>query len=213
MIQQEENKIIIESYKGIVNFIGEIYGDSCEVVLHSVENNKSTIVALKNGGKDRKIGQPIDEIGERLRNLCKDTDYIINNYKTGYNGLEIRSNSYYIKNTIGEIIGILCVNFDATIPMAAHKYLSGILGLEKEPPQKQSTTEKVSIKDLTKSIIDDVIKEVSIPPERMNLDERVEVLKILKKKGVFRIKGAVKVVAKELKTSEPSIYRYLKEIE
>ena len=39
--------------------------------------------------------------------------------------------------------------------------------------------------------------------------EKMEIMEILDRKGVFLLKGSVSFVAKELHSSEASIYRYL----
>lgn len=128
----------------------------------------------------------------------------------------MKSNTFFIKDSSDELIGILCINFDMTIPIGARKYLeqltSGFNTSQNESNKKGNETTQ-SIKEFTLKIINDVIESSGIPVERMTPEERVNILKILKEKGVFRIKGAVREVAKHLMTSEASIYRYLKELE
>ena len=70
-----------------------------------------------------------------------------------------------------------------------------------------------SIKDFTIKIIEDIIRNSKIPTNRMTTKEKIEILKLLKQKEVFRIKAATRIVAKYLNSSETSIYRYLKELE
>ncbi|MPN61335.1 hypothetical protein SDC9_209071 [bioreactor metagenome] len=70
-----------------------------------------------------------------------------------------------------------------------------------------------SIEEYTVEIIHNVITSSNIPADRMTPDEKTEILKKMKDKGVFRIKGAVREIARQLETSEPTIYRYLKTIE
>ncbi len=40
--------------------------------------------------------------------------------------------------------------------------------------------------------------------------QKEEITKTLYQKGIFNIKGSVPIVARLLKISEPSVYRYLK---
>ena len=47
---------------------------------------------------------------------------------------------------------------------------------------------------------------------RLNADEKMVIMRALQKQGVFNVKGAIPLVAKELASSEPTIYRYLKKI-
>ena len=48
-----------------------------------------------------------------------------------------------------------------------------------------------------------------VPVERLTQDEKMEIMATLNRKGVFLLKGSVSYVAKELHSSEASIYRYL----
>ena len=48
-----------------------------------------------------------------------------------------------------------------------------------------------------------------VPVERLTQDEKMEIMAALNRKGVFLLKGSVSYVAKELHSSEASIYRYL----
>ena len=51
--------------------------------------------------------------------------------------------------------------------------------------------------------------EHPVDVDRLNQDEKMEIMEILDRKGVFLLKGSVSFVAKELHSSEASIYRYL----
>ena len=46
--------------------------------------------------------------------------------------------------------------------------------------------------------------------ERLNVDEKIKVVKYLQEKGTFKVKGAIVLVAEKLAVSEPTVYRYLK---
>ena len=46
----------------------------------------------------------------------------------------------------------------------------------------------------------------------LSLRQRENAVQVLFDKGIFNIKGAIPMVAKYLKISEPSVYRYLKAI-
>ncbi|WRK53430.1 helix-turn-helix domain-containing protein [Coprobacillaceae bacterium CR2/5/TPMF4] len=49
--------------------------------------------------------------------------------------------------------------------------------------------------------------------ERLNVDEKIKVVKYLQEKGTFKVKGAIVLVAEKLAVSEPTVYRYLKKME
>ncbi len=70
----------------------------------------------------------------------------------------------------------------------------------------------LSFEDLMNSTIEEVIHMYNVPPERLSLDEKLEIIKTLNERGVFLMKGSVNEVAKELNCSEVTIYRYIREL-
>lgn len=48
--------------------------------------------------------------------------------------------------------------------------------------------------------------------EKMQKEDKVEVIRYLQKRGVFLIKGAIEKVAKRLNVSRYTLYNYLSEI-
>ena len=54
-----------------------------------------------------------------------------------------------------------------------------------------------------------MVANYPVDVDRLNQDEKMEIMEILDRKGVFLLKGSVSFVAKELHSSEASIYRYL----
>lgn len=217
MKKSDERKIILNSYLNLIKFLSQIYGANCEVVLHSIENDKVSIIAIENGEiSDRKTGEEIREIGSRFKNRYKIKDFIVGNYERTSNKRKIKTNTFFIKDSSGELIGMLCINFDMTVPIAAKKFFDEFIEhfSDNEDNSDNITSSTAnSIKEFTLNIIKDVIKDSGIPVERMTPEERIDILKILKEKGVFTIKGAVREVSKHLETSETSIYRYLKELD
>ncbi|MEA4960599.1 helix-turn-helix domain-containing protein [Lutispora sp.] len=59
------------------------------------------------------------------------------------------------------------------------------------------------------NIINRAVISSNVPPERMSPEEKMEIVKQLESQGVFLLKGSVQEVAKHLKASDATIYRYL----
>jgi predicted transcriptional regulator YheO len=214
MKKQDEIKIIMNSYLSIMEFLSEILGSSCEIILHSIEGDNVSIVKINNGKiSNRKIGTEHNVIGYKHKAMFKDNNFIANNFYRSENGIDIKSNTFYIKDSSGELIGMLCLNFDITASKNVKKILDEFLGNVTSNSTLASITPFNSIKDFTIKTIEEVIEEAKIPVERMTSKEKIEILKVLIEREVFRTKGAVRIVAKHLKTSETSLYRYLKELQ
>lgn len=214
MAIQSERQIIMNSYQNIMDFLAHTYGKHCEIVLHSVENNKISIVAIRNGEiSKRKVGKDLSPIGKTVKEHYEKTGYMVNHHERSVDGKELKTNTYYIKDSTGELIGMLCINFDLTIPNSAKKFLEEFMGATRAVATHTDKVASESIKDLTIKMIEEVIREAGVPADRMTVDEKKEILKLLKEKEVFRTKGATRIVAKYLNSSETSIYRYFKELE
>ena len=54
-----------------------------------------------------------------------------------------------------------------------------------------------------------VVANYPVEVDRLTQDEKMEIMDILNRKGVFLLKGSVSHVAQTLHSSEASIYRYL----
>ena len=138
----------------------------------------------------------------------------------------MKTNTFFIYTPDREMIGMLCINFDLSLPLMTKNWLDSFLGeLSTGSCSKQTGSSNIEsrsaapdpdredmFKSLSKDIIGDVIRQHGTPVKRMTPGERIAVLKELKSKGVFRIKYAVREVARGLEISEPSVYRYLKEL-
>ena len=76
---------------------------------------------------------------------------------------------------------------------------------------KEEDTERFgdSMTSAADSVIEEVLSEGNIPVERLSQEEKIRIVAQLERRGIFRLKGAVAHVSKELHSSPASIYRYL----
>jgi predicted transcriptional regulator YheO len=221
------NDDIIRQYIPMVDFISEILGSNCEVVLHDLTDPEKSIIAIRNGHlSGRKVGGPLtDLVLKVIKNRSYDEQTFINNYKAVASKKEFRSSSFFIKNESSEIIGVLCVNIDIE-PFVQVKELMENFSRTNSPSGKAvlqdkdkniSNTDKNladekffgSIEDMLNNMIQEEINLAEAPPERMTFNEKVDIVNRLNEKGTFQLKGAVSKIAKALEVSEPTVYRYL----
>ncbi|MGM0500537.1 MAG: helix-turn-helix transcriptional regulator [Bacillota bacterium] len=210
-----ENRVL-DRYKVIVEFLAEVLGENCEVVLHDVNDFENSIIAIENGHiSGRKVN---DSLTDLALNVLKDqekleSDYLTNYTGKTYDGKELKSSTYFIKEQ-GEVKGMLCINIDVSKYIEARDLLNSFIGNDQNIEEKnnnQEFSEKFtsSIEELIDSMIENSIGNSSIPPARMTADEKKEITNKLDDKGVFLLKNSVSKVAKKLHTSEATIYRYL----
>lgn len=214
-----ENKAILNSYINFVDFIADMFGEQCEVVLHSVDGEKRSIIAIRNNNiTGRKVGDEATELGSKILLNMKQNKYTV------YTKLEeklkknLKISSYYIFNTHQELIGIMCIIIDITMYLQAKNFLDTFLGSDTPGINKVIhmdmnevlENDNFSISKYSSDIIAEVIKEIEIPVERMTNEERQAVINKLDELEIFRIKGAISETANQLKISIASMYRLLK---
>lgn len=215
-----DHSLLLNSYIPLVHFLAEVLGEKSEVVLHDVKNLDQSIVAIRNNQiSGREVGGPAtDLVLQTMKNNGKQKQDFITNYEgRSKNNGTLRSSTFFVRSDQNEIIGMLCVNTDLqpyqNLLDSVHQLTRSFMSARNETTPEVIEHLSSSIEDLTLNSIESVISAKQIAPERMTQDEKIEIVDELNKLGIFLLKGAVGEVAKHLKASEASIYRYLKIIQ
>ena len=206
----------LKSYVHLVNFIADFLGPNYEVVLHDVRNINNSIIAIKNGHiSGRKIGGPLADLSFKHIKENRDSGkkYILLYGKTK-DGRQLKTSTYFIRDETENIIGLLGINTDISDFVNLKRKLEDFInyGGENVVENREEERFESSIEDIMDSIISEVISESRISVERMDHLEKIEIAKKLNSKGVFLIKGSVAKIAEKLKTSEATMYRYIKQV-
>ena len=218
----------INNYIPLVEFLGSFLGDNCEVVLHGTANKEKSVLAIANSHiSGRSIGAPLTDLALKflVNGVYKNRDWMMGYTTEARNGHILHSATYFIKDADGELLGMLCLNMDTSDILAVREMINKVIssaGFEKQLDKEECASgskEEVhretfpkSMEDLTESLIAQVVSDTNILPERMTSDEKIEVVSTLNERGVFMLKGAIKVVAKHLAVSEATAYRYLHKV-
>jgi predicted transcriptional regulator YheO len=219
---KEYKKNIIESYVPLVDFLAGVFGKDCEIVLHLLDNLDSSIVAIGNGHiSSRGVGGCITDFALKKLKEHADNEPLVGYRGKTEDGKHLVSSTLFLKDLEGEVFALLCINIDVTNIITIQKGFADLIEsfgehhtLKKTvfeddtPPIEENFSN--SVDDLLNSLITDTLKITKIPPERMSMEEKISIVNELEKKGVFLIKGSVVVVAKKLKISESSLYRYFR---
>lgn len=212
---------VLKNYIPLVNFLGQAIGPNCEVVLHDLTDPNNAIIAIVNGHiSGRKIGGPTtDLVLKILKEGLEGGKSFIANYNARVKNNSIcRSSSFFIRDENNKIVGVLCINVDISNFVEARKLLDGLIWCDTQPHTPEKTTADIvdvfenlnsSIDDVLTAIIDNVLNKYEVTPDRMSLDEKVDVVKRLNENGLFLLKGGLSELARRMQISEPTIYRYL----
>ena len=228
----EENERILNQYKVLVDFLGHTLGCGYEIVLHDVRTPEAGIVAIANGSvSGRGIGSPMTDKALQMaaQGEYQRSDYLVNYAGRIPNGKLIRSSTMFIKDDDGNLIGMLCVNFDDSQYQDLAKRLSDLIhpkeysfSESREEPSAVTEFHETGAKDaeqfhnnpddLIESIFHKATEKYDISLDRLTQDERVEIIRQLKDNGLFQLKGAIPYVAERLFCSTASVYRYIGKI-
>ena len=211
----------LEPYAAMIEFLGKALGDNVEIALHDLTSKEQEIVAIANNHNSGR------EVGAKLSNLEEkqylDNDYVMNYKTTGPDGKLMRSATYFIKEPGKEMpVGMLCINVNISDLEYLTSTIKKILGIkdEKDIEFKMDNPVEILSSPLDEMIdlyIKECLEKMGFPSyflaERLNVDEKIKVVKYLQEKGTFKVKGAIVLVAEKLAVSEPTVYRYLKKME
>lgn len=211
----------VEQFIPFVDAIAETFGKNCEVVLHDLTKPHQSIIKIANGHvTGRHVGGPTTDLTLSLLEKQHEIkgDYLVN-YKTKTKkGTELKSTTVIIRNNKGKIVGTLCINIDITLYTSAKNVIEQLcatssLSLSHAIEENKSPEEFVSSVDsLINDLIEERVKKFGKPIAHMDKDDKLRMLRDLKEKGFFLIKGSAKRISKELNVSLATIYKYLEEI-
>ena len=196
----------LEPYRTLVSFLGEALGPDYEVVLHDLTSEEGTIAAIVNNNiSGRTEGAPLSNMALRF---IHGKVYEKQPYVAGYQGASqakgrLRSSTMFIKDG-SELIGMLCINFDAAKYSRMAQELLALCGAHQEPGPT------LGVENFVSSLPDAV--QAALPPDRLTMDEKIRIVEDLQQAGIFYMKGAVSEVAAQLGSSEATIYRYLSKL-
>ncbi|WP_082771982.1 transcriptional regulator [Actinoplanes sp. TFC3] len=207
-------------YLRFMAFLADVLGPRAEIVLHDLSDLSRSIVAVTNGHiSGRDVGGPATDLVLKVQQnrAHSNDDYLANYAAESTSGGRFRSSTYFIRDTAGEVVGMLCVNVDDEPLLKAWELLGTITATtttRQEPPSRGAIAERLSVSadELTLDGINRVVQSQGVPAHRMNTDEKLQILRELDRAGVFLLKGAVSRAAETLHVSEPTLYRYLKQV-
>lgn len=211
---------ILDYYKKLVDFLGQVLGENAEVVLRDCRKPDHDIIAIANGHvSGRTIGAPITDftLSVLANEEWKEKDYVVNYEGNAAPDKRLRSSTYFIREE-GKLVGQLCINIDMSPyekVIDSVRLLSGMdlmrgngsEGLVCEGPVEHFS-EDVMGDMMKKAVVSVVGSSEPKVRERLTQKERIQIVSELNRSGLFQLKGAVGAVAEYLYCSEASVYRY-----
>lgn len=211
---------LLQPYIPLVEYIGKVFGDSCEVILHDLSNMEHSIIAIEGNITGRTVGGHITDFGLEI---VHNPSYQEENYVLNYSGTtkdqkrRLRSSTYFIRDESGAPVGLLCINLDITDFLQMGELIDRMVsssfgGADQKNPLLGETEADLPISTMEESLCQEIDRvcgggDVS----KLSADEKRQIINSLQMQGYFALKGAVCLAAKHLEVSEQTIYRYLRE--
>ena len=209
----------LKKYIPFVKAIARMFGEHCEVLLHDAGNLEHSIAMIENGHvTGRKIGSPMTDLGLYFlqSDLFSETEFVANYQTESKDGKKLKSTSIFLRNEKGEIIGFLCMNYDISHYSEMGKWINDFCQInsnfESESEEEKEETFTDTLDDLFDRVFSQTLKKVAVPVEKMQKEDKMQIVRILHKRGVFLVNGTIDEVASRLNVSRYTVYNYLAEI-
>jgi predicted transcriptional regulator YheO len=199
----------------LVRGLAEMFGPSCEVVLHDINALPHSIVAIENGQvTGRARGDvPTDLMLRSLRHADEAPDVRV--YVTSSDGKILKSLAVTLRDDAGAPYAILGVNFDISEVVQTQRVLAALTAPGKSSDENAPEGGEIfaaDIRDVVAGMITKLLHEIGKTPATMSRDEKLAVVKRLDERGAFLVKRSAEQVADALDLSRYTIFSYLKEI-
>lgn len=207
-----KDREILEAIKPIVDGIAGFLGENCEVLLHSFESLDCSVMYIQNGHiTGRKGGSPITDLGMKILKDSAGAGKDITGcyYSKTADGKILRSMTITIRNEAKKPIGMMCVNMNMSAPLI--DVLNVFSGAGKQAGGESPENFVTSLDDLVKTTLRETITSISSHTNIPNHEKNKTIVCELIKKGIFEIRGAIDIVARELSLSRYTIYNYIRE--
>ena len=219
----EKRKInpLLANFIPAVKAIAKTFGPDCEVLIHDVNNLENSIIAIENGHvTGRKVGSPMTDLGLYFlkSDLFKDTEFIANYQTESKDGKKLKSTSIFIRDNKKKIVGFLCINYALDHLTEIRRKIDDFCAVNKDADKNIFNNEEKeeiftdNLDDLLERVFIKAREKVGKPIEKMQKDDKLEIVRYLQKKGVFLVKGNIDKIAKKLNVSRYTVYNYLSEI-
>lgn len=213
VIQGRETDDILQSYMPLVNFIADVMGPRCEVVLQDVRTPDHSIMSIRNGHiSGRSVGGPLTNLTLKIISAVGETmDQSLVNYDSkNVHGEDLVSSKYFIRNDDDTIIGVLSINILKPTGRDQNQQLT----CEPCTFMGQAVNEYLdaSPEQIILHAIDEVLEHIGKDAGCLTMSEKRKVVTLLGKNGVFKIRRAVPKVARVLGMADSTVYRYLAQL-
>jgi predicted transcriptional regulator YheO len=203
----------IDLLKRLADGIVAVIGPHSEVVIHDFSDLEHSVVWISGNLTGRRLGAPVPDINFISDHLESNTPDQLNYIATiGFRNFQ--SSTVWIRDDEDTIIGAICINIDYSCLLQAKELLEKLAtSMNKVSGFTVTNTFAKDIDELVNQSIIEYIKLSGCPDiQKMNRENKVDLIRYLENKGLFQIRGSVDIVSSLLHVSRGSIYNYRSDI-
>ena len=194
--------------QSLASGLAQHFGPDCEIAVHDTTHGvNNTIAIIENGHiTGRKVGDSASEtVLEALKNKdIKDRyGYIINSK----NGKMLKSSTFNMRNAQGEVIAVICLNYDISNFVLANRSLSEFMAVDDGSNEPETIPENVN--DLLEQLIAESHRLIGKPISSMTKEDKMEAIRFLDSKGALLIKKSSERISDYYGISRYTLYNYL----
>ena len=189
--------------------IAEMFGSSCETLVHDMGVPTHPILSIYNGHvSGREVGSTMDimGIGLALDEQAATTDQV-NLAATTPDGRQIKSSTFHL---IGEDYNLaLGINFDYTSLVFGNRTLMDLMSAHSD--LQSALWQEGDFRQLA-DLFDQCLNALGKPADALNKADRMRLIAMLEQRSAFSYRKSVPYVAKRLGVSRYTVYKYLDEL-
>ena len=204
MTREEAFEFLDRAARGIA----EMFGSSCETLVHDMGVPSHPILSIYNGHvSGRTVGSTLDILGtdRELEPEARTSDQV-NLYATTPSGAQIKSSTFHL---IGEDYNLaLGINFDYTSLVYANRILVDLMSAQADLKTALWQGGDSALSDL----FDECLAALGKPADALGKGDRLKLVAMLEQKNAFSYRKSVPFVSRRLGVSRYTVYKYLDEL-
>jgi len=193
---------VVPMLEGVV----KLFHPYVEGAIHDLKQGK--VIAIYNNISRRHVGDqsPVTELGVDIKDF---PDVFEPYYKTNWDGRQLKCTSVTIRDNTGTPIGLVCMNFDASVFQNIGQHIETLLqtkptGLNPVERFADNWQQQVS------AFMDTYARTHNVAIRTMTKDQKAALVCDMYDHALFNYRDAASYIAQQLDVSRTTIYNYLK---
>ena len=181
-----------------------MFGNSCETLIHDMNNKKSSIVSIYHKEvTKRNVGDSLSILGVNEVDEFFEGKDVVNCLGKTRDGRLLKSSTFHLRGD--DYHYALGINYDYT-HLALAKTALEELTMVGQPIED----ELYPTGDFLQDIFDECLKIVGKPVALLTREDRIQMIELLLKRGAFNFSKGIPTIAEKLNISRYTIYKYLR---